>query len=48
MIAIPVVTMVSQATRAFRILADDRIQNGIGDLIGHLVRMSLRHRFRGE
>ena len=39
---------VSQATRAFGILADDRVQDGVGDLVAHLVGMALGDRLGGE
>src|SRR5699024_7775063 len=31
-----------------RILPEDRVEDGIGDLISHLVGMTFGHRFRGE
>ena len=33
---------------AIGVLSDHCVQNAVGNLIGHLVRMSLRHRFAGE
>ena len=44
----PVVTIVSQATRAVRVLGEDGVEDGVGDLVGHLVGMALGDRLRGE
>jgi hypothetical protein len=33
---------------ALRILREDRVEHGVGDLIGELVGMPLGHRLRGE
>jgi hypothetical protein len=43
--AMPVVTEVSQATRAFLILLENGIKDGIGNLIGNLVGVTFSHRF---
>ena len=47
-IASPVVTRVSQATRRFRVLGDNGIQNGIRNLIGDLVRVAFGDRLGGK
>ena len=44
----PVVTSVSHATRAVRILGENRVKHRVGNLVGHLVRVALGHRFGRE
>ena len=46
--AIPVVTSVSQATRLMRVLSDQGVENAVGNLIGQFVGMPHADRFAGE
>ena len=43
-----VVTSVSQATRLVRVGAQAVIEDGVADLVGHLVGMAHGHGFAGE
>ncbi len=40
---VPVVVAVSQATRALRVVGQDRVEDGVTDLVAHLVRVTLGH-----
>ena len=44
----PVVISVSHATRALRVVGEDRVENRIGDLVGDLVRVALGDRLGAE
>ncbi len=46
--ATPVLTSVSQATRASRVAREDGVQHGIGNLVGHLVRVPFGNRLGSE
>ena len=43
-----VVTSVSQATRLVGSCVEAEVEDGVGDLVGHLVRVAHRHGFAGE
>jgi hypothetical protein len=46
--ATPVLTRVSQATRALGVLGEDGVEHGVGNLVGDLVRMAFGNGFGGE
>ena len=46
--AMPVVTIVSQATRLYGILGEQGVEDAVGDLVGQLVGMAHADRFAGE
>jgi hypothetical protein len=43
-----VVVSVSQATRAFRVLGQEQVDDGVADPVGDLVRVAFGHALAGE